>query len=182
MRRLLGIGGLLWLAVGGGWAGVICTTGTVASYEAMGASGCEIGGLTVKNVQFSATAFSSPGIVVDASAISVTPVFGAGTGGLGFASGSFNLSGADFATYLLTFAWDPPAGDIQGLEDVLSDNSPVFPGYATVTTDACRGFFFVGAVCPGSTASVEVSDYGTSSTLISAALFDPPVDRKSTRL
>jgi hypothetical protein len=181
MRPLLRIGGLLWLAAGGAWAGVVCTTGTVASYAALGASGCEIGGLTVSNLQFSATAYSRAGVVVDASAISVTPVFGTGKLGLAFASAGFNLSGSDFVTYLLTFTWDPPAGDIRGLEDVLSADSPIAPGYATVTTNACRGLAFAGGICPGSTASVAVSDYGTSSTLSSATLFDPPVAVLDTR-
>jgi hypothetical protein len=147
-----------------------CVVDTLANYVALGATGCQIGGLTVDNFNYSPV---SGDVTIAASDITVTPSFTTGTWTLMFSSGDFNVSGNDSAVYLLAYTWDP--GDIRSLEDILNANSPVYPGLAEISTEDCEDAAFVGSVCSTHTDTITVSDNGR--TLISPASvsFSPTV-------
>jgi len=148
----------------------VCVTDPLSSYIALGATGCQIGSMNVVNFSFS-TILST--VIILASDITVTPVIANDTLELTFTSPQFNLSGSDIAEYLIAYTWDP--GDVRGLEDVMDANSPVFPGFASLTTTICEDAAFIGSVCPASTTTLMVSDNGITANLIDATTFSPPI-------
>jgi hypothetical protein len=145
-------------------------TDFLSNYIALGATGCQVGSLTVDNFSFTTIAST---VTILASNITVTPVVAANTVELSFTSPQFNISGSDMAQYLLAYTWDP--GDIRGMEDIMYANSPVFPGFASVTTLACKDAAFTGAVCPTSTATLLVTDNGITANLMDSTTFSPPI-------
>lgn len=153
-----------------GLAGTVCATGTLASYEALGSGGCQIGGLTVNNFSY---AFVSGAVTIPDTSITVTPSIVGGTLGLTFSSSQFNVSGSQSAVYLLTYTWDP--GDIGSLEDILNGNSPVFPGFAQISTVDCEDAAFSGATCPTTTDTVAVSDNGITLNSLNSVSFSPTI-------
>ena len=116
--------------------------GTLASYEALGATGCTIGPQTVENFSFS----ESTGGISDTS-ITVTPTFGTGFYGVQFASTGFNIATGS-VTYVIGFTWD--SIPIVGMGDALD------PGNVDILTDGCAGAPFVGSSCSGTLVSVHV--------------------------
>jgi len=161
---------LLALSIAPGFASSLCVTGTLASYEALGAGGCMIGSLTVDNFSYS---FISGTVTIPDTSIIVTPTMGLDSVALTFASADFSVSGADSAVYLLAYTWDP--GDIRSLEDILNANSPVYPGLAQITTEDCEDAAFSGSICPTSTDTIVVSDNGVVLNSPSSVSFSPPV-------
>lgn len=145
----------------------ICVADTLSNYEAL-SGGCQVGPFTV--IGFTYTQLSGSVTIPD-TGITVTPFSSASVWSLTFSSPDFNLSYPNSADYLLAYFWDP--GDIRSFEDVMTANSPVFPGFATVTTNLCENANFAGSTCSGATASVTVTDNGISSTLTSATTFSP---------
>src|SRR5437588_6142263 len=77
--------------------------GTLASYEALGATGCTIGPQTVKDFTFSVVSSGGGAIPVTDANITVTPMFGAGFYGTSFASTGFSVTGAGFVNYLVGY-------------------------------------------------------------------------------
>jgi len=152
-------------------AGPLCIPGgSLASYEALGASGCVVDPTTSVAVgSFSYTVLPSTGVITPDTDIFVTPVFlGSGHIGLNFTSASFGVTGSQFVDYQIGFTWDPPP--IRSADDLLED--PVVPpGSAQVTTSLCLGAAFTGTVCPLSTALLTVSDDGISPMLTDAVSF-----------
>jgi hypothetical protein len=116
--------------------------GTLASYEALGATGCTIGPQTVENFSFSASAGGIPD-----TSITVTPTFGTGYYGVQFASTGFNIATGS-VTYVIGFTWD--SIPIVGMGDALD------PGNVDILTDGCAGAPFVGSSCAGTPVSVHV--------------------------
>ncbi len=148
----------------------ICVSGSLANYVALGATGCQIGSLQA--VDFSFTTIAST-VTILAGDITVTPVLTGNMLEFMFTSAKFNISGTDTAKYLLAYTVDP--GDIRGMEDIMYANSPVFPGFASVTTLACKDAAFTGAVCPTSTASLMTSDDGVTANLFDSIAFSPSI-------
>jgi hypothetical protein len=147
-----------------------CVPDSLANYITLGATGCQNGAFNVVNFSFS---MISANVTILASDITVTPFSGPSSYGLDFTSPKFNLTGStDFAKYLLGYTWDP--GDLRSLEDIMNANSPVFPGFATITTDGCVGQAFSGAVCGTSIQTVTVTDNGMTATLTDSTGFSPP--------
>jgi len=170
MRTLLGLVALFAGFTGSFAFASPCGIAPLTTYEALGGSGCTLGTLTVKNFNYSQL---SGTVTIPDSTITVTPTTGPGMVALEFSSPSFNLGGADFSRYLLTYRWDP--ADIRSLEDVMNANSPVAPGTAQVTTDACAdGVFGVGCPIATPTGTVKVFDFGTSSQLSDTFPFANP--------
>src|SRR5215469_6120352 len=145
----------------------LCVTDTLANYEAL-SSGCSLGSFTLTG--FSDTQVSGSVIIPDSS-ITVTPAVGLGTLSLTFSSSAFNLSAPDSAVYLLGYTWDP--GDIRSFEDILNANSPVFPGFAQISTELCENSAFSGASCPNAIDSLSVFDNGNTANLQSFFNFSP---------
>jgi hypothetical protein len=135
-----------------------CVTGTLFSYEALGATGCTVGNLTAFNFAFSVLGSSGGAVPVTDSQINVTPTFGnpGQLGQLNFASTGFNVSVNGSVQYLIAYTWDPH-DDIQSMDDIMDPPSAVL-GFANVTTVGCMGAAFTGAICPTSTATVMVFD------------------------
>ena len=147
-----------------------CVTGLLSTYEALGATGCQLGGFTVKDFAYSAITTNVSILDTD---ITVTPVFGPDSFGLLFSSTAFNISGSQFAHYLLAYTWDP--GSIRSLEDILNTSTPVAPGIAKITTDACRDAAFVGAVCGTTIDTLVVSHDGITPSLINSVNYSPTI-------
>jgi hypothetical protein len=148
----------------------ICVSQSLANYIALGATGCQIGSVQADNFSFSTI---SSTVIILAGDITVTPVVAGNMLELMFTSSKFNISGTDAAKYLLAYTIDP--GDIRGMEDIMNANSPVFPGFASVTTLACKDAAFTGAVCPTSTASLMTSDDGVTANLFDSTSFTPSI-------
>lgn len=161
---------LLALCTAPGWASVICAPGTLASYEGLGAGGCTVGSLTVKD--FSYVKVSGTVTIPDTS-ITVTPSVVANMLGLTFSSALFSVTGTDSAVYVLGYTWDP--GDIRSLEDILNANTPVFPGLARISTLACEDAAFSGVICANPTALVVVSHNGITANTDNSVSFTPPI-------
>jgi hypothetical protein len=120
--------------------------GTLASYEALGATGCTIGPQTVQNFSFS----SLSGGETD-TAITVTPTSGVNSNGSfyglifsGFATGSGS------ANYLIGYTWD--SIPIRGMGDIFDD-----PGTVDILNSGCVGAAFIGSSCSGTPVSVDVN-------------------------
>jgi hypothetical protein len=145
-------------------------SGSLASYMLLGATGCQIGSLQA--VDFSFTTISST-VIILAGDITVTPMVTGNMLEFKFTSAKFNISGTDTAKYLLAYTVDP--GDVRGMEDIMYANSPVFPGFASVTTLVCKDAAFSGTSCPSSTASLMTSDNGVTANLFDSTTFSPSI-------
>jgi len=150
-----------------------CTTGSLASYVALGAGGCSIpfaDGVHVTDVvffNFSFAVLASGGgaVPISGAAITVTPSQLA----LNFSSAGFSVSGGQSVTYLLAYSVDPHP-ILKFFEDDLYTNTPVSPGFVNITTDLCIGGLYIGSTCsppplaldpPQFTDSVNVFHNGT---------------------
>jgi hypothetical protein len=156
-------------------ADTVCVSGTLASYEALGATGCSVGPINFFNFGFATAAMSGGAVPVDATEITVSPVTAPDSYGLNYASTGFQVSTGQFIQYLLTYTSDPQPPIIHGFAMQMFVDGPVFPGEATVASEECLGFAFSGATCAGSTVSQSVFDNGITSSLTSVQSF-PPVD------
>jgi hypothetical protein len=133
----------------------LCVTTTLDNYIALGAGGCQLDTFTLTNFSYS---FVSGTVSIPDSDITVTPSTASDMVGLTFSSPDFSVSGSDSAVYLLGYTYDP--GDIRSLEDILNATTPVFPGFAQVTTEDCENSAFSGMTCPNTTDTITVSDNG----------------------
>ena len=161
------------------FAVAICTTGLFAgpcvpdllsNYEALGSGGCSVGPFNVKS--FSYTLISSTVTIADTD-ITVTPIFGLGSFGLTFSSTKFDVSGTDSAKYLLAYTWDP--GTVRSLEDILNTSTPVAPGFAQISTDACVDAAFSGASCSTFVDTIVVNHDGITPNLNASVAFSPTI-------
>ncbi len=168
--RLRNLTPILLLACAPALTASMCVTDLLSNYIALGATGCQVGSMNVVNFSFS-TILST--VTINASDITVTPTVSAGTLELTFTSPKFDLSGSDMTRDLLAYTWDP--GDVRGLEDIMSANSPTFPGFASVTTVACKDAAFTGTTCPTSTATLMVTDNGITANLTDFTTFSPSI-------
>jgi hypothetical protein len=151
-------------------ADVVCTTDTLANYEALGPGGCTIKGLPFMGFSFSTVAVSGGAVPVDANHVTVSPVDPDVQAGLNFASNGFSVTAGQFVQYQLAFsADDPPI--IHGWDLLLFD--PVtFPAVITITSEECLGAAFLGSVCPtGLTVTNTVFDNGITSVLTDTRFF-----------
>jgi hypothetical protein len=145
-----------------------CVLGTLLSYEALGATGCTIGSLTVNGFAFGVLGSSGGAVAVTDAQISVMPTNGPGVVALNFASTGFNVTGSGSIQYLIAYTWDPH-NDIQRMDDIMNLPSAVL-GFANVTTVGCLNAAFVGSTCSTATATVTVFDNnGTTQVSNSAA-------------
>ena len=120
--------------------------GTLASYQALGATGCTIGPQTVSNFTFS-DSVSGGGTAASNTDILVTPTFGANFYGVQFAATDFTTANGT-VNYVIGFTWD--SIPIVGMGDALD------PGNVDILTDGCEGAAFVGSSCSGTLTSVHV--------------------------
>jgi hypothetical protein len=148
-----------------------CVIGTLDQYEALGSVGCQFGGLTIKD--FTYTQVGGDVLVADTS-ITVTPTMGLGLD-LKFSSSAWNIPNPGHSSeYILAYTWDP--GDIRSLEDVMNTSTPVFPGFAQITTDMCLDAAFTpGPACSTSTASMAVSHNGITANTFARTDFSPSI-------
>jgi hypothetical protein len=158
-----------------------CVPGTLASYEALGATGCTIGQLTANNFTFSVLGVSGGAVALTDTQISVFPTFlGLGgsslLGSLNFSSiplNGFSVTVNGSIQYLIGYTIDPH-DDIQSMDDIMDPPSALL-GFAKITTVGCVNAAFVGAVCPGGnpTATVTVFDNNGITQFNSVAGFTP---------
>jgi len=156
-----------------------CPAGPVplASYIALGATGCTVGGFTYWDFQF-AVQPGSTATPIDASAVTVQTAAAATMLGIRF-SGDFYVSGGQQVGYWLTYSIDPPPSIISGFEEALFPAPPVGspppiirgdwdemamafftgPGSATILTDLCVGGLFTGGGATCSAALMALSVY-----------------------
>jgi hypothetical protein len=153
-------------------APVDCVPGTVATYEALGSTGCQVGPVIVKDFAFAALSSGGGAPVLTAADIAVQPVSTPpSVFSLQFSSNGFSVTGNQFVNYLLGYTWDPTA-DIRSLDDVL-DNLVTPPGLASLTTHACVGAAFNGPNCSTFLATLTVFDDGVSPRLFDRVSFPP---------
>jgi PEP-CTERM motif len=182
MRTLLP-GLTLFFAVSGtAWATPLvpsapCTVGTLASYVALGGSGCTVGN-EVAFMDFSFTVLASGGgaIPVGPAGITVTPVLSGSNSELIFSSAGFSVTGAESITYLLAYNIDPHP-ILNSFETELFAETPVFPGLVSITTDLCIGAPFGGTLlaptCAATPALLTVFHNGIAFDLSDALSFSP---------
>jgi hypothetical protein len=145
-----------------------CTSGTLASYIALGSTGCMEGVFNVEDFTFSV--ISTSGVTITANDIDVTP--SATSTSLQFSSSLFNVSGTNSIDVQIGYLWDP--GDLSDLREVLND-PPVFPGESSVTIDACENSNFVSGVCPTTLATGLLFDDQQVRTLTATIIIPPGV-------
>jgi hypothetical protein len=145
-----------------------CVTASLAVYDAMPHSGCQVGTLTVKDFSYT---FMSGTVMIADTDITVTPITGTYMSSLMFSSMKWNISAPDTSMYLLGYTWDP--GDIRSLEDILNTSTPVAPGLAKITTTGCRNAAFSAMTCPTSTDTIMVSHDGITPMLMASVMFSP---------
>lgn len=115
-----------------------CAPGTLASYIALGSSGCTIGSATV--FDFSAGTFSQVATPISADDIVVSP---AGTG-LGLEFGlDVGAGPGDFFDVLIGYTLSGPS--IVGNTLSLAGSTATPDGVVTAVEDKCIGFAFLGA-------------------------------------
>jgi hypothetical protein len=146
-----------------------CVTASLASYIALGGTGCQVGPLAV--VDFSFTAVEGNNVTILPGDVTVTPVMSAPSYALQFSSPQFTASNSDIIRYLIAYTWDP--GDIRSLDDVLSD-PPIPPGFASITSDICVDAAFTNGICPTFVTTLSVFDNAFSSQLTASVVFTPP--------
>jgi hypothetical protein len=127
-----------------------CVAGaTLASYEALGLTGCTIGPETVDGFSFSVVSVGGGATALSDTNIFVTPTFGPDYYGVLFSSTGFSVTGTGFVNYLIGFTWD--SIPIHGMGDALD------PGTVDILTDGCVGAAFTGSSCSGTAVSVDVN-------------------------
>ena len=147
----------------------VCISGnTLDTYVALGATGCTIGGLTVKDFAFSVVSFGGGDTPIADTDINVILHFPVGGFGLEFQSSGFSVTGTEFVNYLIAFTWDP-TGDMRSAADILD------PGTSDILTDLCIGVAFVGPVCGGTPHTLHVFQGGGPSQLTDSFDFAAPV-------
>jgi hypothetical protein len=157
-----------------------CTTGTLASYIALGSSGCANGLVNVEDFTF--TVFSDNNVPITPNNINVTPMVTANSFGLQFSSPCplptssespqpcFNVSGTNVIDVQIGYSWDPE--DLSSLREVMND-PPVFPGVSQITIDACENAFFTTGKCP-TTADRALLFDNQQTRILSATIIFPP--------
>jgi hypothetical protein len=145
-----------------------CVTASLASYIALGGTGCQVGPLAVVDFEF--TALQGNTVTILPSDVTVTPVLSAPSYILQFSSPEFTASNSDVVRYLIAYTWDP--GDIRSLDDVLND-PPIPPGFAKITTDICVDAAFTNGICPTFVTTISVFD-GIGTQLTASVVFSPP--------
>jgi hypothetical protein len=153
-------------------ANMVCTTDTLANYEALGSSGCTIIGERVSDFAFSTTSATGGAIPVTADQVNVTPTSPPNECCLTFASTGFSVSAGQSVQYSLAHKIDDPP-IIHGWILLLKD--PVMPpALITITSEECLGAAFLGTVCPtGMTVTNNVFDNGITSVLSDTKFFSP---------
>jgi hypothetical protein len=127
-----------------------CISGnSLATYEALGPTGCYVGPLLVEDFVFSVVSTSGGATPVADTSITVTTQSLGDTYGLVFGSSGFNVSSGQSVSYLIGFTWDP-SGDIRNASDILD------PGAADILTDLCVGAAFSGVSCSGTPLTLQV--------------------------
>ena len=149
------------------WGATVCISGnTLASYEALGSTGCVIDGLTVKDFVFSVVSSGGGATPIADTDINVITHSPFGGRGLEFQSTGFSVTGTQFVNYLIGFTWDP-SGDMRNASDILD------PGTSDIITDLCVGAGFVGINCSGTPLSLHVFQGGGPSQLTDSVDFAP---------
>jgi hypothetical protein len=146
-----------------------CTTGTLASYIALGSTGCMDGIFNVEDFTFNVI---SSTVKVTADNIDITPITTANDFSLQFSSSLFDLSGTNSIDVQIGYLWDPE--DIGSIREAMED-PPVFPGESSVTIDACENANFVANVCPTTLATALLFDNQQVRILNATIIFPPGV-------
>jgi hypothetical protein len=153
-------------------ANMVCTTDTLANYEALGTGGCTVHAERVSGFAFSTTSSSGGAIPVTADQVTVTPTSPPRKSSLTFSSTGFSVSVGQSVQYSLAHKIDDPP-IIHGWILLLKD--PVMPpALITITSEECLGAAFLGTVCPtGMTVTNNVFDNGITSVLSDTKSFSP---------
>lgn len=142
-----------------------CISGnTLASYEALGAGGCTIGGLQVFNFSFNPIASGGGAVPPTDSDITVNTQLSGDVVSVIFFPNGFGVTGSGFESYDIDFTWDP-TGDIRSAGDILD------PGLTDVFTDVCAGAAFTPG-CSGTPFTLHVF-LGAISQMNDSASFSP---------
>jgi MYXO-CTERM domain-containing protein len=148
------------------WSAPVCISGnSLASYEALGSTGCSIGPLVATDFIFSVLSSGGGVVPVTAADITITTLPSPPNFGLSLSSPGFSVSGSEFVTYLVGYTLDP-SGDIRSASDVLD------PGQTDIVTDLCVGAAFVGSSCSATPLSLHVFE-GSSTQLTDSITFAP---------
>src|SRR5262245_17030537 len=106
-----------------------CVGGTLASYIALGSTGCTLDG-EVAVYDFSLTLISGS---ISAASINVAPSIGSWLGQLDFTSASFNVPAGSLLQFAITYNMDPHP-ILWEVSDFMDVSSPVAPGSASIST------------------------------------------------
>lgn len=151
-----------------------CAAGTLADYIALQSTGCSVGLIVLRDFSFDVISATGEPVIAGPNDVSVIPVPGAGEYGLTYSSPVFAVTAGQSVSYLLNYTIDPSPPIIRGLNLTLSTQSPVAPGVASISEEACIGAGFIGALCPaGTPMSLDVFDNGVTSSLGAFLEFAP---------
>lgn len=128
------------------WAAPVCVSGSLASYEALGAGGCSIGGVTFDGFAFSETGSQQPPI--NASDVLVQPITGSSDTGLSF-QGAFGAGAGMNLDALISFMVSAAPGSITG-DSLSMVGAQTGGGNAQVVETLCaNGSFGANGSCTG---------------------------------
>lgn len=146
-----------------------CTSGTLASYIALGSTGCMDGIFNVEDFTFNVISTAIP---ITANDINVIPSATSNTFSLQFSSSLFDVAGTNSIDVQIGYLWDP--GDLGSLNEAMND-PPVFPGQSSVTIDACENANFLATGCPTTQVSTQLFDDQLMRNLSATIIFPPGV-------
>jgi hypothetical protein len=146
-----------------------CTSGTLASYIALGSTGCMDGVFNVEDFTFNVISTAIP---ITANDINVIPSATSNNFSLQFSSSLFDVSGTNSIEVQIGYLWD--VGDLGSLNEVMND-PPVFPGQSSVIIDACENANFVANACPATLATALLLDNQVMRMLNATIIFPPDV-------
>jgi hypothetical protein len=155
MRKFLAAAVFVLALPAAGTAAPICVAGTLQSYIALGAGGCEVGGALFSH--FSSAASTAGGTEIDSDDVVVSPF------SLGL---EFTLTAAaeagELAGILIGYGLSGPSLASLGLS--MTGSSASFDGVVTAVEEVCAGAAFSPfPICGGGAATLIVYDIGVDS-------------------
>jgi|SRR5579884_997362 len=131
----------------------MCTTGTLATYIALGSQGCQLGpgGYTFRSFGFSTSQSTTSPVTADPTTIVVTPSGRLNNMSLSMSSSAFMAPQGSFAQYFIDYIVDPPPPEIIRFDDSLATDPPIFADLLTQIDD-------LDHPCDGPCFTLEVTD------------------------
>ena len=153
------LAGASYSAVYGATIAAVCTPGSLDTFIALGASGCEVGAFSVKNFSFSSQSGDNF-VQVAPSDVDVNAALVGGSVQVNFGSDKFDITGDQRISAFLDYTIDPQPPILDDMGIAFSAFSPVAPGFARLSADICAGGLLSNSCQGGAFARLDLADFG----------------------